>query len=279
MRRILLSGLVLVAVLAVPSLAAAKGQLLYSVSSADVRVTGAVGAQRVSLPASADLAWFTDRPARRSGHGTTGDLVAGWSLNGFNRTPPNAALVTRAHGTTMQTVVTLRDPRNRGGRVSFAYRVLHSASMLGMSTTGTPTAGRFTGELFVDDATLPPCPQDMTLPTAYNCVAAPGTTYRLSSASPAAGTSGTVGGSLAGCSDTNGYATYTQYSGSGSDLATSPAEIVQLQPCAQTPLLTITSATHRVQCTTRGRLPVCQNLYTSLADVTVSSPTRFVAPS
>lgn len=267
----------LVAVLAVPALAAAKGQLLYSISSSDIRVVGAAGAQRVSLPASADLAWFTDRPARRSGRGSAGDLVAGWALNGFDRAAPNAALVTRRSGSTMQTVITLRDPRTRGGRVSFAFKVLRSGSMLGMSTTGAPRAGRYGGELFVDDATLPPCPQAMMLPTAFNCIAAPGTSYRLSAMSGR--TTGTIGGSLSGCSDSNGFATYTEYSGSDGDLARSPAEIVELQPCAQPPLLTITGASSQLRCYMRGRLPVCIDVYTSLADVTVSSPTRFVAPS
>ena len=182
MRRLLLSGLMLVAVLAVPSLAAAKGQLLFSVSSTDVRVAGAAGTQRVSLPAEADLAWFTDRPARRSGHGTAGDLVAGWSLNGFNRTPPNAALVTKRGSATMQTIVTLRNPVVADGRVSFAYRVLGDHRMLGMRTTGRPLAGRYRGELFVDDATVPPCAQLMQVDDSakVDCIASTKKLYNIS---------------------------------------------------------------------------------------------------
>lgn len=137
--------------------AADQPSLLFSTTSKDVRIGGSGKAMRVSLPARAPLAWFSDRPDRRTGSSTAAFLVSSWQANGFASVPPNAALVTTARGTTMQTIVTLRDPRLANGRVSFRYTVLDKGEMLGMRTNGHPRTGRYSGELFVDDATLPPC--------------------------------------------------------------------------------------------------------------------------
>ena len=168
--------------LAVPSLAAARGPLLYSIASNDVVISRGSGAVRVSVPASAQLAWFTDRPARDSGTGTAADIAAGWVSNGFDRVPPNAALVTKRGSATMQTIVTLRNPVVADGRVSFAYRVLGDHRMLGMRTTGRPLAGRYRGELFVDDATVPPCAQLMQVDDSakVDCIASTKKLYNIS---------------------------------------------------------------------------------------------------
>lgn len=159
----LLFALVFSAVLAFAGPAAAsQPALLFSVASKDVRVTGTGKTFTVSVPANAGLAWFTDRPARRSGTATAAALVDGWQANGFAQSPPNAALVTTAAGTTMQTIVVLRAPQRSGGRVTFRATVLPRGKMLGMRTTGRPAAGRYAGELFVDDATVSPCSTGVT---------------------------------------------------------------------------------------------------------------------
>jgi hypothetical protein len=137
--------------------ARATGQLLYVTTTGDLRITGAHGNIRVSLPARATLTWFSNRPARRAGTSTAASLAAGWNANGFARVPPNAALITQRAGRSMQTIITLTQPIRRQGRVSFSYRVLDDGRMLGMRTSGHPHVGRYHGELFVDDATVPPC--------------------------------------------------------------------------------------------------------------------------
>ncbi len=151
---------------------ASQTALLFSTTSKDVRISGSGKAMRVSLPANAALSWFTDRPARQAGSSTAAFLVNGWQANGFNVDAPNAALVTTAKGATMQTIVTLRDPRLSNGRVSFRYSVLRTGAMLGMQTTGHPRAGRYHGELFVDDATLAPCSagDNYVASAFYQCV-------------------------------------------------------------------------------------------------------------
>ncbi|MCX6391422.1 MAG: hypothetical protein NTX95_02845 [Actinobacteria bacterium] len=151
---------------------ASQSALLFSTTSKDVRISGSGKAMRVSLPANAALSWFTDRPARQAGSSTAAFLVNGWQANGFNVDAPNAALVTTAKGVTMQTIVTLRNPRLSNGRVSFRYSVLGKGAMLGMETTGHPRAGRYNGELFVDDATLAPCSAGDNYVTSsfYQCV-------------------------------------------------------------------------------------------------------------
>jgi len=154
------------------SAAASDSSLLYSVTSKDLRVSGSGHAMRVSVPANTPLSWFTDRPARKAGSSTAAALVSGWQANGFNADPPNAAIVTSGSTGSMQTIVTLRDPRQANGRVSFRYSVLGKGKMLGMRTNGRPRAGRYTGELFVDSATIPPCSAGTTYTKSayYQCV-------------------------------------------------------------------------------------------------------------
>jgi len=147
----------LITLAATPS-ALARSPLLFTTTSSDLRITGTKGHMRISLPSAAPLSWFTDRPTRRSGVASAAFLVAGWTPNGFARNAPNAALITTRGRTTMQTIVTLRDPQQARGRTSFAYTVLDSHEMLGMRTTGRPGLGHYVGQLFVDDGSMPPCP-------------------------------------------------------------------------------------------------------------------------
>lgn len=281
MRRIALLALALaLTCLCLPALASAKGQLLYSVTSGDLAITHSGGVTRVSIPAKAKLSWFTDRPQRRAGVGTVADLAAGWVANGFDRTPPNAALVTTRFGSTMQTIVTLRNPVLRDGRVTFAYRVISKGTMLGMRTDGRPATGRYRGELFVDDATLPPCSAGTVVSTTVtDCIASPGTTYSFNAHSRQ--TAGTSGGAVSGCSPDGSaaFASVITYSGSDSDISASPSENISVLPCTHTPFLTLGSASVRLSCiATTKRIPYCTS-YSSSLQLTVSAPMRIVAPS
>lgn len=181
-RTLILMALTLVCLLGVTATASAnQGSLLFSTTSKDVRISGSGKAMRVSLPANAALSWFTDRPQRKAGSSTAAFLVSAWQANGFDRDAPNAALVTTAKGSTMQTIVTLRDPRQSNGRVSFRYSVLGKGAMLGMRTSGHPRAGRYDGELFVDSATIPPCSAGSiyTHSAFYQCVTSGVNDYRF----------------------------------------------------------------------------------------------------
>lgn len=166
-----LLGLAIMLVLTATA-SAAESSLLYSVTSKDVQIVGSGRAMRVSVPADAPLSWFTNRPTRQAGSSTAAALVSGWQANGFASDPPNAAIVTSGKAGSMQTIVTLRAPRQAKGRVSFRYTVIDKGAMLGMRTNGQPRAGRYDGELFVDSATIPPCsPGSNYIHSAfYQCV-------------------------------------------------------------------------------------------------------------
>ncbi|MCX6392437.1 MAG: hypothetical protein NTX95_08095 [Actinobacteria bacterium] len=280
MRKSGLLILVALACLCLPSLASAKGQLLYSVTSGDLNITRHSGVAHVSVPAKAKLSWFTDRPQRLAGAGTAADIAAGWVANGFDRRPPNAALVTTSKGNTMQTIVTLRKPVQKNGRVTFAYSVVGKGSMLGMRTTGRPAAGSYRGELFIDDATTPPCSTSIVVTsTTTDCVAAPGNTYYFSAASRSS--AGSSGGSVSGCSPDGSaeFASIITSSGNDGDLATGPAETISVLPCSQTPFLTLGAAAYTLRCLDTGkRIPYCLS-YQSNLQITVSAPMRIVAPT
>ena len=280
MRKSSLLILVALACLCLPSLASAKGQLLFSVTSGDVSISGPSSAPHVSIPAKGTLSWFTDRPERQSGFGTAADLAAGWVANGFDRTPPNAALVTTSKGATMQTIVTLRKPVQKNGRVTFTYRVIGKGSMLGMRTTGRPAVGRYRGELFIDGATSAPCSTSIVVTsTTIDCIAAPGTTYYFSAASLSS--AGSSGGSVSGCSPDGSaeFASIITSSGNDGDLATGPAETISVLPCSHTPFLTLGAAAYTLRCLDTGkRIPYCLS-YQSNLQITVSAPMRIVAPT
>lgn len=259
--------------LCLPSLASAKGQLLYSITSGDITISGHGNAMHVSVPAKAKLSWFTDRPARRAGTGTAADLAAGWVANGFDRTPPNAALVTKRAGTTMQTIVTLRNPTQANGRIGFTYRVVPSGKMLGMRTGGRPAAGQYVGALFVDDATTPPCSGSLPTAASSACIAAPGTYYVLGV--PTRSTAGTSTATLSGCSPDGSAATATvvDTTGTNGDVLNDPSYAVSVPSCAATPA-ELGRASKQLVCFNTGkRFPVCNQYTTSLA-FTVSAPMR-----
>ena len=175
------------------SVAAAAPSTLFSITATNAAITGTKGNMRVSVPAASKLAWFTDRPDRTAGNATAAALVAAWSMEHFDTDPPNAALVTTLKGTTMQTIVVLSDPRTKGGRVSFRYRVLPDAEMLDMRTNGRPALGTYArASLFVDNATMVFCPASFdpsttvgtSAATGYKCLIPANTSYQVFGHSP-----------------------------------------------------------------------------------------------
>lgn len=166
---------------------APAARALFSVTAPSSVVTDGP-APSISVAASARLVWLTDRPARSSGIGTVRDLLAGWKANGFDKDPPNAVLVTRTDGRVSQVVVELDAAVIRGTRARFHYTVIPDGEQLGMATTTPPWSGRH-GEtsLFIDEATVTPCPSSFTGP--IHCTLAAGAS---TAAHAAVGTSSAV---------------------------------------------------------------------------------------
>ena len=166
----------LVVVLALTGAAQAKTSILYSLTATNVQVAKVkTGGYTVSLPAKAKVAWFTDRPARRAGNATASDLVAGWHANGFDTTPPNAAFVMTRDGATEQIIVVLKKAELQGTNVVFKAMQLPRGKMLGMQTTGTLKPGSYPrAELFIDDATIPPCGRNTMTTSPIDCTLSSG---------------------------------------------------------------------------------------------------------
>ena len=160
-----------VAILAFTGIAQAKSSILYSLTATNVQVAKAnTGGYRVSIPAKAKVSWFTDRPERRAGFASAADLVAGWSANGFDTTPPNAAFVMTHDGATNQMIVVLKKAERKGTSVVFTAMQLPHGTMLGMQTTASLKPGRYPrAELFVDDGTTPPCGKNAHYTSTIDC--------------------------------------------------------------------------------------------------------------
>lgn len=134
---------------------------LYSLAGTDFKVTRVAGRYRVSLPAATAGSWFTDRPYRSAGRTTATDIVMQWAASGFDKVPPNAALVITKSGVTRQTIVELTQPTIDGNRVGFTAKALMQGSAMGMKTTNALHVGRYrSGELFIDNG-LQQCPADI----------------------------------------------------------------------------------------------------------------------
>lgn len=151
---LLACAVALLATFGTVSASAASPSILYSASAS----SAVIGGRQVTFPTATPASWFTDRPGRRAGQTTLASIVSLWSASGFDRTPPNAALVTTRGGTSMTTIVTLSSPRLAGKSVTFRFRVLKNGAAMGMRTSGTPRAGSYgRTELFLDGAADPPC--------------------------------------------------------------------------------------------------------------------------
>ena len=99
--------------------ATAPSSILWAgkVPSATVTRTGSTTS--VAVPSSAPLAWFTDRPERRSGTTTVKGLAANWTKWGFTADPPNAAIAIGSGRRQHTYVVTLSHPRITSTRTTF----------------------------------------------------------------------------------------------------------------------------------------------------------------
>jgi hypothetical protein len=158
-------AVVLVAVVGAASASASPERFLYSASAGWATIEGA----RVTLPATASVSWFTDRPARRSGATTLGDVVDVWSASGLDASPPNAALVVTRGGKSSTHIVTLTQARHTGKTVSFRVRAVPGGTEAGMRSTGRLAAGTYArAELFIDDVATPPC--GTVVPTGTTCL-------------------------------------------------------------------------------------------------------------
>jgi hypothetical protein len=70
--------------------------------------------------------YFSDRPDRIAGHGTTEELVKTWATgdDSFANNPPNATLSFLGAGELMDVVVVLRDPQLVGSELSYSVEVV-----------------------------------------------------------------------------------------------------------------------------------------------------------
>ena len=166
--------------------ATAPSSILWAgkVPSATVTRTGST--TTVAVPSSAPLAWFTDRPERRSGTTTVKGLAANWTKWGFTADPPNAAIAIGSGRRQHTYVVTLSHPRITSTRTTFRAQPVPSGHVMGMHNMGTLPRGTFRNAgLFVDGGG--PCGYYRTpLSAGTDCEGLTYTTYTVSA--PARGT-------------------------------------------------------------------------------------------
>lgn len=147
---------------------ASEGGLLYSVVSPSLVVTLEGDGFRITVPATAPTAWFTDRPDRTAGNMIVSDLVSLWEAEGFVDDPPNAAVVVTVGGEQHQLVVELTDPRSGSADIVSFHAVdigdaRSSGPVAGRRATHVLAVGTFgESELFIDDGSTAPCPTTIT---------------------------------------------------------------------------------------------------------------------
>ena len=147
---------VLLAALAAPVARADTVSLLFSLDARTAVVTQSGQGYRLAVPTATALVWFSDRPKRLAGHTTLPALVRSWARFGFDKDPPNAALLLRGRtsGPARQHVVELTRPRVRGAIVTFEARELPEGSAAGRRHTHSIRPGTYgRAELFIDNAT------------------------------------------------------------------------------------------------------------------------------
>jgi uncharacterized protein YjbI with pentapeptide repeats len=111
---------------------------------------------------SRQVVWFTDRPARKSGHLPLAGFVSQWPGYGFVEDPPNAALTVLDASAGQDTVVlTLGQPRYRAKRDRLRYPAQLEGEASGNLSHLEPSRDRRVprrfadASLFIDDATAP----------------------------------------------------------------------------------------------------------------------------
>jgi len=150
---------VVVAAFAAPSAYAAKATpsetaLLFSTLASTSAVTVSAHSTSITLPGNSPTTWFTDRPVRKAGTITVGELAIQWKSLGFASAPPNAAIVMHENDRSMQVAVTLSNPRIFGSLVTFTTKKIASGSVLGMSSQTSMRAGIYGAtEIFIDGGT------------------------------------------------------------------------------------------------------------------------------
>ena len=163
--------------------------ILFSVLSPTMDIAVSGDAFTLSVPANSSTAWFTDRPDRNAGTMTVADLVSTWSAQGFDTDPPNAAVVVTVNGEQHQHVVELSNPRVEGGMVSFRSVDIGdnegTDSVAGKEATHEVVVGAYgPSELFIDNATNPPCSSSITTTTFTDCLLAPNQKVNFQATSP-----------------------------------------------------------------------------------------------
>jgi hypothetical protein len=102
-----------------------KELVLLYVQSADA---GSFDGQRLTLDGVGSTLFFSDRPARVSGHIDTAKFLGAWGTDagadGFASDPPNATLSILGAGEPQNAVVELSDPKRDGKQISYAVKVL-----------------------------------------------------------------------------------------------------------------------------------------------------------
>ncbi len=170
--RPLLLALVLLGLMVPAASAADAPDILFSANPKNVQIVKSGKTLRLVMPANARTTWFTDRPERKAGSTNLRRLAATWTAMGFRADPPNAALILTHKGQSRTHVITLTNPRIRNGHVSYRIRAVPNTDEAGHRHTDPLRRGRYgRAELFIDDATYPPCPAQEW--SVVNCILAP----------------------------------------------------------------------------------------------------------
>lgn len=151
--------------------------LLFSIISPTMTIAAEGDGFRLTIPASASTAWFTDRPERNAGSFTAVDFVSLWSAEKFDDVPPNAAVVVTVNDEQHQHVVELTDPQTTDTTVSFHAEDVGddeaTDDVAGRGATHDVRVGTFTNaELFIDNGVGPPCPSSITAAGFSPCLIA-----------------------------------------------------------------------------------------------------------
>lgn len=167
--RILVASFALM-LMVVPSALAAgppDQSLLWSTTAKTLTIGKAGKHYTITAPATSPTVWFTDRPGRTAGTTNLAGFVGGWETNRFDKTAPNAAIVLRRNGTTMQSVVVLTRPRElANGNLRFNARIIRTGEVMAMKTRDMtlPTGTYRNASLFIDAGDAPACPATITTP-------------------------------------------------------------------------------------------------------------------
>ena len=164
--------------------------LLFSLVAPNLSITSEGDGYRLALPASSPVSWFTDRPERNAGTLDGAGFASLWAAEDFYDDPPNAAVVVTVGEVTQQYVVELTDARVTGETVSFHATEIGDGGgdvvqAGGRSTTHPISVGSFgASELFIDNASTPPCASSITAYSNRKCLLTPNQSVTFSMKPP-----------------------------------------------------------------------------------------------